>query len=72
MHCSLHGSLIVQALLEYDDSKIVANSFLTISANQLLAISCDPCGNHIFDVFLSSKSVSLKKKNKLIKKFMVS
>ena len=61
----------MQSLLEYDDTKMLTTSFLTIPVEQLLAISCDPCGNHIVDVFLSSKSVPLKKKTKLIKKFAV-
>lgn len=50
---------------------MITNSFLTIPTDQLLAISCDPSGNYIVDVFLSSKNVSLKKKTKLITKFRV-
>ena len=61
----------MQSLLEYDDTKMITSSFLAIPTDQLLTISCDPSGNHIVDVFLSSKSVSLKKKTKLINKFMV-
>ena len=71
VQCSLHGALIVQALLGYDDTKVVTNSVLSISTDQLLAISCDPCGNHVIDAFLSSRNVLLKKKTKLIKKFLV-
>ena len=71
VQCSLHGTLILQALLGYEDTKLVTSSFLTIPTDQLLAVSCDPSGNHVIDVFLSSKNVTLKKKTKLIKKFRV-
>ena len=71
MQCSLHGALVVQALLGYDDTKVITNSILSIPTDQLLLVSCDPCGNHIIDAFLSSKNVLLKKKTKLIKKFTV-
>ena len=71
VQCSLHGALIVQALLQYHDTTVISNSILSIPIDQLLSISCDPCGNHIIDAFLSSKNVLLKKKTKLIKKFTV-
>jgi len=71
VQCSLHGALIMQSLLEYDDTKVISSSMLTIPIDQLLMISCNPSGNHIIDVFLSSKNVVLKKKTKLIKKFVV-
>ena len=62
---------MLQALLGYEDTKVVTSSFLTIPTDQLLMISCDPSGNHVVDVFLASKNVMLKKKTKLIKKFRV-
>ena len=71
VQCSLHGTLILQALLGYEDTKVVTSSFFSIPTDQLLAVSCDPSGNHVIDVFLSSKNVTLKKKTKLIKKFRV-
>ena len=61
----------MQALLQYDDTKMVTSSVLTIPTDQLISLTCDPSGSHIVDAFLSSRSVTLKKKNKLIKKFMV-
>ena len=71
VQCSLHGALIVQELLGYDDTKVISNSILTIPTDQLLVVSCDPSGNHIIEVFLSSKNVAHKKKTKLIKKLLV-
>jgi len=61
----------MQALLHYEDTKEVTGSFLAIPTDRLISLACDPSGSHIVDAFLSSRNVTLKKKNKLIKKFMV-
>jgi len=61
----------MQALLHYDDTKTVSSSVLTIPTDRLMSLACDPSGSHIVDAFLTSRNVTLKKKNKLIKKFMV-
>ena len=71
VQCNLHGTLMLQALLGYEDTKVITSSFLTIPTDQLLTISCDLSGNHVVDVFLASKNVTLKKKTKLINKFRV-
>ena len=70
---SLHGSLLVQGLLKFQVPKVVVNSLLKLPAGDIInRLSCDPSGNHVITTFLSSPTISLKKKNKLTKTLEVS
>jgi len=69
---TLHGSLLLQALLKYEDSTVVARSLLLHSAEDLLQLCCDPCASHVLTTFFTSSTVSNKKKDKMTTKLLVS
>ena len=70
---SLHGSLLVQGLLKFQIPKVVVNSLLKMPADDIISrLSCDPSGSHVITTFLSSPTISLKKKSKLTKTLEVS
>lgn len=65
---SLHGSLLVQALLKFQVPKVIVNSLLKMPPDDIIGrLSCDPSGSHVITAFLTSATISVKKKNKLIK-----
>ena len=69
---SLHGSLLVQALLKFQVPKVVVNSLLKMPSDDIIGrLSCDQSGSHVITTFLSSPTVSPKKKNKLTKMLKV-
>lgn len=68
---SLHGSLLLQALLKFQDTKVVVRSVLKMKVKELLRMSCDPHGSHVLTTLMTSSSVSNKKKEKLVAKLEV-
>lgn len=59
---------MVQALLKFQVPKVVVNSLLKMSPDDIIGrLSCDPSGSHVVTAFLSSPTVALKRKNKLTK-----
>lgn len=68
---SLHGSLLLQALLKFQDVKVVVRSVLKMKVKELVRISCDPQGSHVLTTFMSSSTVPEKKKEKLAAKLEV-
>ena len=68
---STHGSLLVQALLQFEEPKLVARSLLKMPSDDMVGLSCDPSGSHVIDAFMSSPTVSRKLKSKLIAKLKV-
>lgn len=69
---SLHGSLLLQALLKFQEVKAVSRSVLKMSAKELVRVCCDPHGSHVITAFLTSSTVAGKKKEKLVAKLEVS
>ena len=65
---SLHGSLLMQALLKFQVPKVVASSLLKMPCDDIVGkLSCDPSGSHVITTFLSSPTMSQKRNNKLTK-----
>ena len=62
---SLHGSLILQALLKFRDTKLVTLSLLKMTADDIMRVACDSCGSHVITTLMTSSAVSSKKKMKL-------
>ena len=60
---SVHGSLILQVLLKFQDTKLVTRSLLKMTADDIMRVSCDSCGSHAITMFMTSSTVSSKKKN---------
>ncbi|KAH9499745.1 hypothetical protein Btru_077716 [Bulinus truncatus] len=65
--CNIHGSLLLQQLLQFKNTKLIVSSLLDLSPAELSVICCDKFGSHIIDVFFQSKVVPDKSKNAFIK-----
>ncbi|KAF5281835.1 hypothetical protein FQA39_LY05049 [Lamprigera yunnana] len=65
---NLHGTLIVQLMLEFNKPIKIVNSILNINATDLKKLFCNRKGNHIADLFVKSKYVGEKSRDKLFKK----
>ena len=69
---TLQGSLLLQALLKYEDTTVVARSLLRYSMEDLLRLCCDPCASHVLTTFFTSSNVASKKKDRMTSKLLVS
>lgn len=69
---NLHGSLIVQEMLQFNKPIKVVNSLLSMSDNDLINLLSDPRGCHITEAFASSSFVGEKSRERLFKKLKVS
>ncbi|XP_029167411.1 nucleolar protein 9 isoform X2 [Nylanderia fulva] len=65
---NLHGSLIIQAILNFNKPIKIANSLLEMSNEELLQLFNDPKGSRILDAFMDSKYIGEKSREKLCKK----
>ncbi|XP_063975128.1 nucleolar protein 9 [Diachasmimorpha longicaudata] len=63
----LHGSLILQAILQFNKPIKIVNSIFSIDGNELAALFSDPKGSRILDAFMDSKFVGEKSRDKLAK-----
>ena len=68
---TLHGSLLLQALLKFEDTKVVARSLLKMSTTELVRACCDSQASHVLTTYLNSPSVPARKKEKLMCKLVV-
>lgn len=69
---NLHGSLIIQAMLEFNKPIKIINSLLNMELDDLRKLFCDTKGCHIMDSFMASQFVGEKSREKLIRKLQVS
>lgn len=65
---SLHGSLIIQAILNFNKPIKIVNSLLEMTNEELLQLFNDPKGSRILDAFMDSKYIGEKSREKLYKK----
>lgn len=65
---NLHGSLIIQAILNFNKPIKIANSLLEMNSEELLQLFSDPKGSRILDAFMDSKYIGEKSREKLYKK----
>ncbi|KAJ6647162.1 Nucleolar protein 9 [Pseudolycoriella hygida] len=63
----LHGSLILQALLNFNKPIKLVQSLLDTPSIELAELFCSPRGSHIVDAFLQSKFVGEKSREKFVK-----
>ncbi|KAG4066185.1 hypothetical protein HA402_014485 [Bradysia odoriphaga] len=63
----LHGSLILQAVLNFNKPIKLVQSLLDSPAIELAELFCSPRGSHIVDAFLRSKFVGEKSREKFLK-----
>ncbi|KAL2740372.1 hypothetical protein V1478_000513 [Vespula squamosa] len=65
---NLHGSLIIQAVLNFNKPIKIVNSLLALNNEQLLNLISNSKGSHIVDAFMDSKYIGEKSREKLAKK----
>ncbi|KAK0179238.1 hypothetical protein PV327_008047 [Microctonus hyperodae] len=63
----LHGSLILQAILQFNKPIKIVNSILDMNGEDLAILFSDPKGSRILDAFMDSKYVGEKSRDKLAK-----
>uniref|UniRef100_A0A6V7KUQ0 PUM-HD domain-containing protein n=1 Tax=Bracon brevicornis TaxID=1563983 RepID=A0A6V7KUQ0_9HYME len=63
----LHGSLIVQAILNFNKPIKIVNSIFSMGGEELAGLFSDPKGSRILDAFMDSKFVGEKSRDKLAK-----
>lgn len=68
---NLHGTLILQFVLEFNKPIKVVNSILSIENTQLCQLLSNSMGCHIADSFVKSSFIGEKSRDKLIKKLQV-
>ncbi|XP_065562354.1 nucleolar protein 9-like [Artemia franciscana] len=59
------GSQMVQTLLRFNKPIKMINSMLSLPANELRDLFCDPCGSYVMDTFVSSPSIGEKSRDRL-------
>ncbi|XP_044264498.1 nucleolar protein 9 [Tribolium madens] len=65
---SLHGTLILQLLLEFNKPIKIVNGLLNMDQNELKALFSNTMGSHIVDSYVKSVYVGEKSREKLIRK----
>ncbi|EFA07079.1 nucleolar protein 9 [Tribolium castaneum] len=65
---SLHGTLILQLLLEFNKPIKIVNGLLSLDQNELKALFSNTMGSHIVDSYVKSLYVGEKSREKLIRK----
>lgn len=64
---NLHGSLMIQAMLQFNKPIRIVNSLLEMNNEELLRLFSDPKGSRILDAFMDSKYIGEKSCEKLCK-----
>jgi len=64
---NIHGSLILQQLLQFSKPMKIVSSLLELSQSELIFMICDKCGSHIIDTFFQSPTVKEKHKDAFLK-----
>lgn len=62
---------MVQALLKYENPRIIVRSILNMEIDDVMWLSCDVAGSHVIDAFLTSPTVASVKKKRIINNIMV-
>jgi nucleolar protein 9 len=68
----VHGSTILQILLNFNKPIQAVNSLLDMNTGDLKLLFTDKRGSHVMDAFMKSEFVGEKSRDKLIKKLQVS
>lgn len=68
---NLHGTIIVQTILEFNKPIKIVNSILSLDTNVLKGLLCNSMGSHITDSYVKSQFVGEKSREKLVRKLQV-
>lgn len=63
----IHGSLILQTMLQFNKPIVIINSLLNNKNDVLASIFSTPAGSHVVDAFVKSPTVGEKSREKLIR-----
>ena len=66
----LHGSLMLQYMMTFDDPYKVSKSLLSLSTEDVIKIAKDRSGSHVIDAFLHGENVSIKHKSELVERLV--
>lgn len=69
---NLHGTLMLQTMLEFNKPIKIITSILSMDAEVVKNLFSNSMGSHIVDSFVKSESVGEKSREKLIQKLAVS
>lgn len=69
---NVHGSVILQTMLNFQRPKSIIDCLLAMSAKELTILFCDAKGCHIADSYCDGKYVGVKSKEVLVRKLKVS
>lgn len=68
-HCiNYHGTCLLKSCLEFEKCRIVVNSILKLTPQELVLVACHPSGSFAFESLLANQWIKLKQKNKLAEK----
>ncbi|KAJ8957662.1 hypothetical protein NQ318_017554 [Aromia moschata] len=67
---NLHGTLILQALLDFNKPIKIVNGILGMEQTQLKDLFCNTMGSHIVDSYVKGAFVGEKSREKLVRKMM--
>lgn len=62
------GSLLVQALFQFEDTQTLTSSLLKLSTSETTFLCCHPSGSRAVEAFLKSRTVKPNKKKKFVAK----
>jgi nucleolar protein 9 len=65
----LHGSLILQNMLKFQNTNKIVKSIVAIAASRLVHMVCSSYGSHIIDAFMTSSTVGKKHKEYILNHF---
>lgn len=68
---NLHGTLILQSMIEFNKPIKIVNSILNMQAEDVKNLFANSMGSHIADSFAKSTFVGEKSREKLVKKLQV-
>ncbi len=69
---NLHGSLVVQEMLNFAKPIKIVKSILSLKIQELKKVMSDPKGCHVVDAFMNSKTVGEKSREGLVRALHVS
>ncbi|XP_057660599.1 nucleolar protein 9 [Diorhabda carinulata] len=67
---NLHGTLILQKLLDYNKPIKIVNALLNLDQNVLLNLFSNTMGSHVVDSYVRGEFVGEKSREKLVRKMM--
>lgn len=68
---NLHGTLIVQNILEFNKPIKFVNAILDMDTSDLKGLFSNTMGSHLVDSYMTSKFIGEKSREKLIRKLQV-